>query len=119
MRSSLWISQYFVLGRIYLGFALWITRLTLLWITGLTALWITMLRICGLVDYGRRCGGWLRPHALQAGLVLHASHPADAPLVLTGERREGGQMMQGDAAPCGTTHRDVTTPPLLTHALRE
>ena len=32
MRFLLWISQHFVLGRIYPGFALW----------------ITMLRICGL-----------------------------------------------------------------------
>ena len=32
---------------------------------------------------------------------------------------ERGQMMQGDIAPCGTTHRDAAVPRLLTHALRE
>ncbi len=31
--ASLWISQHSVLGRIYLGFALWITLAGSLWIT--------------------------------------------------------------------------------------
>ena len=45
----LWISQHFVLGRIYPGFALWITHLMVLWITGLSALWITRAGLA--VDY--------------------------------------------------------------------
>ena len=36
-----------------------------------------------------------------------------------GERGEVGQEMQGDSAPCGTTHRDAAAPLLLAHALRE
>ena len=36
----------------------------------------------------------------------------------SGERR-CGQAMQGDVAPCGTTHRDAAAPLLLAHALRE
>ena len=87
----------------------------LLWITGF-ALWITMLRICGLVE----CGGWLRPHTPQAGLspARHASCGCSSGVHggCGGEGREGGQTMQGDAAPCGTTDRDAAAPHLLPHA---
>ncbi len=110
-------------------------RWSVLWITRLTPLWITMLRICGLrashlwisqhFGLGRiyphlrccglvECGGWLRPHTPQAGLspARHASCGC-----FSGAHGRGGeQEMQGDIAPCGTTHRDAATPLLLTHA---
>ena len=56
--ASLWISQPFGLGRIYphAGAPCGLRERG--------SQWITMLRICGLVE----CGGWLRPHAPQAGL---------------------------------------------------
>ncbi len=95
--------------------ALWITMLRICGLRSQGSLWITMLRICRL---GEEMWGWRyrSPLPLWRGWVLHASHPADALLVLTGE---GEETVQGDTAPCGTTDRDAAAPHLLTHALRE
>ena len=41
------------------------------------------------------CGGWLRPHAPQAGLDLHTAHPVAAFQVLTGRRCTQRQVVGG------------------------
>ena len=121
---------------------LWITHLTVLWITGLrpcglrccasvdyacrarcglrlqSSLWITLAGLA--VDYdathlwisglGRRCGGWLRPHTPQAG--LSPARFASCGCSSGAHGGGGGQEMQGDIAPCGTTDRDAAMPPL-------